>query len=147
MITLHASANDIERALHELQHLAANGEGSDARHTGEFLLALYAGDENPLNLQDFANLCPSRMHQALQLLAFLMTTGTSLDRFISEEAIDQVKDNLSAIRCEGFLPASIAKRPERNPPPPTGRRPKPPPSPPPRLSSCPLLPPITRNGE
>jgi len=119
MITLHASANDIERALHELQHLAANGEGSDARHTGEFLLALYAGDENPLNLQDFANLCPTRMHQALQLLAFLMTTGTSLDRFISEEAIDQVKDNLSAIRCEGFVPTPVRSitRPEPPAPP------------------------------
>ena len=103
MITLHASANDIERALHELQHLAANGEGSDARHTGEFLLALYQGHENPLDLQDFANLCPTRMHQALQLLTFLMTTGTELNKFISEEAMDQVKDNLSTLNCKSFI--------------------------------------------
>lgn len=103
MITMHATANDIERALHELQHLAANGEGSDARHAAQFLMALYEGHAYPLDLQDFANLCPERMRQALQLLTFLLTSGTSLDKFVSAEAMDQVKDNLSALRCQGFI--------------------------------------------
>lgn len=103
MITLKVSANDIERALHELHELASNGTSSDARHAGNFLLALWDGDLNPLNLSEFQYLDPNRMRQALQLFTFLMTTGTSLKKFVSAEAIDQVADNLSTLNCQGFI--------------------------------------------
>lgn len=132
MFTLTATANDIELALKDLHTLAATGERNDARHTGELLLALYEGESYPLNLQDFANLCPTRMRQAMQLLTFLMITGTSLSKFISEEAMREVEDNLSILRCHGFMAASIEKTPGRNPLPPNGQRPKPPAPPPAR---------------
>lgn len=103
MITLKASANDIERALHELHELASSGTGSDARHAGNFLLALWDGELNPLNVSDFQYLDPNYMRQALQLFTFLMTTGTSLKKFMSAEAIDQVAENLSTLNCQGFI--------------------------------------------
>lgn len=103
MITLKASANDIERALHELHHLASTGTGSDARHAGEFLLALWDGDSYPLNIQEFQYLSPSTMRQALQLFTFLMTTGTSLQKFMSTEAITQVEDHLRTLNHKGFF--------------------------------------------
>ncbi|MCK7547164.1 hypothetical protein ACFQGA_09415 [Marinobacter koreensis] len=103
MITLKASANDIERALHELHELASSGTGSDARHAGNFLLALWDGELNPLNVSEFQYLDPNRMRQALQLFTFLMTTGTSLKKFMSAEAIDQVADNLSTLNCQSFI--------------------------------------------
>lgn len=99
MITIHATANDIERALNELHQLASTGTSSDARHAGNFLLALWDGDLNPLNLREFQYLEPALMRQALQLFTFLMTTGTSLQKFMSSEAIDQVADNLSTLNC------------------------------------------------
>lgn len=108
MLKLTATANDIEFALKDLHALAATGERNDARHAGELLLALYEGESYPLNLQDFANLCPTRMRQAMQLLTFLMITGTSLSKFISEEAMHAVEDNLSILRCEGFMAAKVA---------------------------------------
>lgn len=108
MFTLTATANDIEFALKELHRLAATGERNDARHAGELLLALYEGESYPLNLQDFANLCPTRMRQAMQLLTFLMITGTSLKKFISEEAMHKVEDNLSILRCQGFMAEKVA---------------------------------------
>ncbi|WP_417500768.1 hypothetical protein [Marinobacter sp.] len=126
MITLTATANDIERALQDLHTLAANGEHNDARHAGEFLLALYEGDSYPLNLQDFANLCPTVMRQAMQLLTFLMITGTSLNKFISDEAMEAVRDNLSILRCQGFMAEKVS----------SFQRPEPPAPPPARLSSC-----------
>ena len=42
------------------------------------------------------------MRQALQLFTFLMTTGTSLKKFMSSEAIDQVADNLSRLNCQSY---------------------------------------------
>jgi|GEM_PF-2060328 len=103
MITLTATANDIELALKDLQTLAAHGEHSDARHAAEFLMALYEGDRYPLNLQDFANLCPLTMRKAMQLLTFLMITGTTLDKFISAEAMHAVENNLNVLNCQGFI--------------------------------------------
>ena len=100
MITLHATANDIERALKELHQLASTGTSSEARHAGNFLLALWDGELNPLNVNEFQYLDPYRMRQALQLFTFFMTTGTSLKKFMSEESIDQVADNLSANNCD-----------------------------------------------
>lgn len=102
MIVIHATANDIERALHELHDLAAHGTCSNAHHAGNFLLALWDGDANPLNVTDFKYLDPRLMRQALQLLAFLMTTGTPLQKFMSEDAMDKVADNLSALACQQF---------------------------------------------
>lgn len=102
MITIHASANDIERALNELHQLATSGNSASARHAGQFLLALWHGDLYPLNVREFQYLEPAQMRQALQLFSFLMTTGTDLKKFMSEEAIDQVADNLSAIGCDTF---------------------------------------------
>lgn len=99
MITLKASANDIERALAELHHLACSGDCSDARQAGQFLMALWDGELNPLNLSEFRYLNPLRMRQALQLFTFFMTTGTELRKFVSEEAIEQVADNLSHLSC------------------------------------------------
>lgn len=117
MLTLTASANDIERALAELHALAANGEHSDARHAGELLLALYEGENYPLNLQDFASLCPARMRQAMQLLTFLMITGTSLNKFISAEAMQEVENNLSVLNCQGYITTRAAncEQPEPTP--------------------------------
>lgn len=103
MITIHATANDIERALNELHQLASTGTSSDARHAGNFLLALWDGDLNPLNLREFQYLEPALMRKALQLFTFLMTTGTSLQKFMSSEAIDQVADNLSTLNCQSFI--------------------------------------------
>ena len=94
MITLKASANDIEQALHDLHRLATTHTDSDARNAGRFLLALWDGDLNPLNVQEFQYLDPHHMRRALQLFTFLMTTGTSLQKFMSEEAIGQVAENL-----------------------------------------------------
>ncbi|NWO05792.1 MAG: hypothetical protein HLX50_08895 [Alteromonadaceae bacterium] len=94
MITLKASANDIEQALHDLHRLATTHTDSDARNAGRFLLALWDGDLNPLNVQEFQYLDPHHMRRALQLFTFLMTTGTSLQKFMSEEAIGQVVENL-----------------------------------------------------
>tara|TARA_R110000824_G_scaffold131734_2_gene293991 strand:- start:140 stop:613 length:474 start_codon:yes stop_codon:yes gene_type:complete len=108
MFTLTATANDIELALRDLHTLAATGERNDARHAGELLLALYEGESYPLNLQDFANLCPTRMRQAMQLLTFLMITGSSLNKYISKEAMHAVEDNLSILRCEGFMAEKVA---------------------------------------
>lgn len=102
MITLKASANDIELALHELHELASSGTGSDARHAGNFLLALWDGELNPLNVSEFQYLDPNHMRQALQLFTFLMTTGTGLKKFMSSEAIDQVADNLSRLNCQSY---------------------------------------------
>jgi len=109
MLTLKASANDIERALNELHHTASTGTSSDARHAGNFLLALWDSDHFPLHLQDFQYLNPALMRQAMQLLAFLMTTGTRLEKFISAEAMDQVADNLSTLNCQDFLSQNIGK--------------------------------------
>lgn len=103
MFTLTASATDIEHALNELHQLASTGELSDARHAGEFLMALHDGHSHPLNLQDFASLCPLRMRQAMQLLTFLMLHGSPLNKFIGEEAMDQVKANLRNLQG-GFKP-------------------------------------------
>ena len=102
MITMRATANDIERALRDLHELAANGEDSNARHAGQFLLALWDGDLNPLHLREFKYLEPHYMRQALQLFTFLMTTGTDLQKFMGAEAIDKVTDNLSAMNCDTF---------------------------------------------
>lgn len=102
MITMRATANDIERALRDLHELAANGEDSDARHAGQFLLALWDGDLNPLNLREFKYLEPRYMRQALQLFTFLMTTGTDLQKFMGAEAIDRVADNLSTLNCQSY---------------------------------------------
>lgn len=63
MLTLKASANDIERALNELHHTASTGTSSDARHAGNFLLALWDSDHFPLHLQDFQYLNPALMRQ------------------------------------------------------------------------------------
>ena len=126
MFTLTATANDIELALRDLHTLAATGERNDARHAGELLMALYEGERYPINLQDFANLCPTRMRQAMQLLTFLMITGTSLSKFISKEAMHAVEDNLSVLRCQGFMAEKVA----------SFKRPEPPTPPPARLSSC-----------
>jgi len=109
MITLKASANDIEGALIELHHAASNGANSDARHAGNFLLALWDSDHHPLHIQDFQYLDPTLMRKALQLFTFLMTTGTSLDRFISAEAMQQVADNLSTLNSQGFISHSTTK--------------------------------------
>lgn len=109
MMILKASANDIERALHELHHLASTGSGSDARYAGRFLMALWDGDQNPLNTREFQYLSPTPMRQALQLFTFLMTTGTSLQKFMSEEAISQVADHLSALNCEAYLATSTGQ--------------------------------------
>jgi hypothetical protein len=102
MITMRATANDIERALRDLHDLAANGNCSDARHAGQFLLALWDGDLNPLNLREFKYLEPRYMRQALQLFTFLMTTGTDLQKFMGAEAIDRVADNLSTLNCQSY---------------------------------------------
>ncbi|MCK7568786.1 DUF7673 family protein [Marinobacter xestospongiae] len=102
MITINASANDIERALAELYRLATTGTDSNARHAGSFLLALWNGDQHPLNVTEFKYLEPKPMRQAVQLFAFLMTTGTSLHNFMSEEAIAQVAENVSAATGETF---------------------------------------------
>lgn len=102
MMTLTASANDIERALQDLHHLATTGADNDARNAAQFLLALWDGDLHPLNLQDFRFLTPQPMRQALQLFTFLMTTGTGLQKFMSEEAISQVADNLRALNGPGI---------------------------------------------
>ncbi|WP_286801361.1 DUF7673 family protein [Marinobacter sp. UBA2498] len=103
MILLKASANDIERALTDLHKLASTGTCSDARHAGNFLLALWDGELNPLNVSEFQYLDNNHMRQALQLFTFLMTTGTSLQKFMSAEAIDQVADNLSTLNCQSFI--------------------------------------------
>lgn len=108
MIILKASSNDIERALHELHELASTGTTSDARHAGNFLLALWDSDHHPLHLQDFQYLDPTLMRQALQLFTFLMTTGTRLDKFISAEAMQQVADNLSKLNSQGFASQTYA---------------------------------------
>jgi len=109
MITLKASANDIEGALIELHHAASNGANSDARHAGNFLLALWDSDYHPLHIQDFQYLDPTLMRKALQLFTFLMTTGTRLDKFISAEAMQQVADNLSILNCQGFISQNIGR--------------------------------------
>jgi len=108
MITLKASANDIEGALIELHHTASNGANSDARHAGNFLLALWDSDYHPLHIQDFQYLDPTLMRKALQLFTFLMTTGTRLDKFISAEAMQQVADNLSTLNSQGFISQNYA---------------------------------------
>lgn len=123
MITLKATANDIERALHELHELASTGTTSDARHAGNFLLALWDGDLNPLNMSEFQYLEPNAMRRALQLFAFLMTTGTSLKKFMSAEAIDQVADNLSTLNCQGIISRNYGYDPSGAP-----DRPAPPPA-------------------
>ena len=80
MFTLTATANDIELALRDLHTLAATGERND----------------------------PTRMRQAMQLLTFLMITGSSLNKYISKEAMHAVEDNLSILRCEGFMAEKVA---------------------------------------
>lgn len=130
MITMIASANDIERALHDLHALASTGTSSDARHAGHFLLALWDGDVHPLNVNEFQYLDSNHMRQALQLFTFLMSTGTSLKKFMGAEAIDQVADNLSTLNCQRFMSrdpgngsSGAGARPIAPPPPParTGR--------------------------
>lgn len=106
MLTLHASANDIERALNELHHLASQGEGTDAREAASLLLALWDSDRYPLNLQDFQYLCPMHMQQSLRLFVFLMTTGTPLKKFISDEAMTEVETNLARL-CQQRSPGLL----------------------------------------
>lgn len=102
MLTLKASANDIERALAELHHLASTGTNNDARIAGQLMMALWNGDRHPLNLAEFRYLDPVRMRQALQLFAFFMTTGTTLKKFMSEEAAQEIADNLGALNGQHF---------------------------------------------
>lgn len=102
MITLKASANDIERALTELHHLASTGNDNDARNAGQFLMALWNSDRYPLNITEFQYLSPQVMRQALQLFTFFMTTGTTLKKFMSEEAAQQVAKNLGVLNGQHF---------------------------------------------
>lgn len=123
MITLKASANDIERALSELHHLASTGTDNDARNAGQFLMALWNGDRYPLNVADFQYLTPQVMRQALQLFTFFMTTGGSLQKFMSQDAARQVSDNLGVLNNQYFRETSpehyadlVAAPPSRLPP-------------------------------